>query len=366
MSEPVRVLHVVTNMSYGGLENLLMNYYRCIDRSKLQFDFLTHVDIHQDFEEEIAALGGRLYRLSRLNPLSPGYLKELTGFFQAHPEYKIVHSHLNCMSAVPLRAAKRCGVPVRIAHAHTSSVNRNLKMFLKLLYRPRIPRYATNLFACGEKAGDWMFGGKPYTIMRNAIDAAAFRYDPAVSQRVRQALGIGSSFVVGHVGQFRTEKNHLFLIDVFAELLHRCPDSRLMLVGKGPMMEPARQKADALGISDKVLFLGARADIPELMQAMDVFVLPSLYEGLPVTMVEAQAAGLPCIKSSVVTDECVVTRFVKSLPIEEPKPWAEAILTEQNTPRTDSLAEIRASGYDTNEASQGLTKFYLESSEGEI
>lgn len=359
MSEPVRVLHVVTNMSYGGLENLLMNYYRCIDRSKLQFDFLTHVDIHQDFEEEIAALGGRLYRLSRLNPLSPGYLKELTGFFQAHPEYKIVHSHLNCMSAVPLRAAKRCGVPVRIAHAHTSSVNRNLKMFLKLLYRPRIPRYATNLFACGEKAGDWMFGGKPYTIMRNAIDAAAFRYDPAVSQRVRQALGVGSSFVVGHVGQFRTEKNHLFLIDVFAELLYRCPDSRLMLVGKGPMMEPARQKADALGISDKVLFLGARADIPELMQAMDVFVLPSLYEGFGIALIEAQAAGLPCVKSDTIAQTCVVTDLVSSASLTDEKEWAEAIAACRNVPRTDRFSDIACSGYEIAVAAQKLQRFYL-------
>lgn len=359
MSEPVRVLHVVTNMSYGGLENLLMNYYRCIDRSKLQFDFLTHVDIHQDFEEEIAALGGRLYRLSRLNPLSSSYLKELTGFFQAHPEYKIVHSHLNCMSAVPLRAAKSCGVPVRIAHAHTSSVNRNLKMLLKLLYRPLIPRYATNLFACGEKAGDWMFGGKPYTIMRNAIDAAAFRYDPEVSCRVRQELGIGSSFVVGHVGQFRTEKNHLFLIDVFAELLNRCPDSRLMLVGKGPMLEPAKQKADALGISDKILFLGARADIPELMQAMDVFVLPSLYEGFGIALIEAQAAGLPCVKSDTIAQTCVVTDLVSSASLTDHKAWAEAVVACRNTLRADRFSDITCSGYEITLAAQKLQRFYL-------
>ena len=359
MSEPVRVLHVVTNMSYGGLENLLMNYYRCIDRSKLQFDFLTHVDIHQDFEEEIAALGGRLYRLSRMNPLSPGYLKELTGFFRAHPEYRIVHSHLNCMSAVPLRAAKRCGVPVRIAHAHTSSLNRNLKMFLKLLYRPLIPRYATNLFACGERAGDWMFRGKPYTIMRNAIDAAAFRYDPAVSGRVRQELGIGSSFVVGHVGQFRTEKNHLFLIDVFAEVLKRCPDSRLMLVGKGPMMEPAQQRADTLGIRDKILFLGARADIPELMQAMDVFVLPSLYEGFGIALIEAQAAGLPCVKSDTIAQTCVVTDLVSSASLTDEKEWAEAITGCRNTLRTDHFSDIARGGYEITQAAQKLQRFYL-------
>lgn len=359
-NEPARVLHIVTNMSYGGLENLLMNYYRCIDRSKFQFDFLTHVDIHQDFEEEIAALGGRLYRLSRLNPLSPGYLKELTGFFRAHPEYKIVHSHLNCMSAVPLRAAMRCGVPVRIAHAHTSSLNRNLKMFLKLLYRPLIPCYATALFACGEKAGDWMFGGKPYTIMRNAIDAAAFRFDPEVSHRVRQELGIGSSFVVGHVGQFRTEKNHLFLIDVFAELLNRCPDSCLMLVGKGSMLEPAKQKADSLGIGDKILFLGARADIPELMQAMDVFVLPSLYEGLPVTMVEAQAAGLPCVISDRVPGDCKLTEFIDQVSLESPvSQWADVISHYRDHIRRENYDLISEAGFDIRVNAAWLESIYL-------
>lgn len=358
-NEPIRVLQVVTNMSYGGLENLLMNYYRNIDRSKIQFDFLTHVDIHQDFEEEIAALGGRLYRLPRLNPFSPGYLRKLDVFFKEHPEYRIVHSHLNELAGIPLRAAERNAVPARIAHSHTSNLVRNWKMIPKYLCRPLISRYATALFACGAKAGDWMFRGRPYSILSNAIDAESFRFDPEASRRVRQELGLGDSFVVGHVGQFRVEKNHLFLIDVFAEVLKRHPNSRLMLVGKGPQMEPAIEKAEALGIREKILFLGARSDIPVLMQAMDVFALPSLYEGLPVTMIEAQAAGLPCVKTDTITNDCSLTDLVHDLPINDPAPWAERIVSLKDTVRTDHLEQIRSGGYDIHTAAEKLTRFYL-------
>lgn len=356
---PIRVLQVVANMSYGGLENLLMNYYREIDRTKVQFDFLTHASVHQDFEEEIAALGGKLYRLPRLNPFSPGYLRTLDAFFKEHPEYRVVHCHLNELAGIPLRAAQRNGVPVRIAHSHTSNLVRNWKMIPRCLCRPLIPRYATVLFACGTKAGDWMFRGKPYSILCNAIDTESFRFDPAVSRRVRQELGLGDSLVVGHVGQFRTEKNHLFLIDVFSEVLKLHPNSRLMLVGKGPQMDPAIEKAAALGIREKILFLGARPDIPVLMQAMDVFALPSLYEGLPVTMIEAQSAGLPCVKTDIITDDCSLTDLVHSLPIDDPAPWAKLIVSLKDTVRTDQLEQIRAGGYDIHTAAEKLMRFYL-------
>lgn len=359
-NEPIRILQVVTNMSYGGLENLLMNYYRNIDRSKVQFDFLTHVDIHQDFEEEIAALGGRLYRLPRLNPLSSSYRKALYTFFHNHPEYRIVHSHLNCMSALLLKAAKRSGVPVRIAHSHTSSLDRNWKMILKYLYRPLIPHYATALFACGKKAGDWMFCGAPYTVVQNAIDARQYRFDGDVSRRMRRELGLDDHFVVGHVGQFRAEKNHLFLIDVFAEVLKLQPNSRLVLVGKGPLMEPAMQRADALGIREKVLFLGTRADIPELMQTMDVFVLPSLYEGLPVTMVEAQAAGIPCVISDGVPPECALTDTVVQLALSDsPLHWAKTLLHNRDLQRADRLDTIIAAGFDIRTNAAWLEHYYL-------
>lgn len=365
-NEPIRVLQVVTNMSYGGLENLLMNYYRNIDRTKVQFDFLTHVDIHQDFEEEIAALGGQIYRLPRLNPFSPDYLRKLDGFFRDHPQYRVVHCHLNCMSSVVLKAAMEHRVAGRIAHSHGSSHNFDLKYPIRILSRNRIPRYATALFSCGKAAGDWMFRGKSYTILANAIDAAEFRLDRNRSALVRRELGLEGKFVVGHVGQLRPEKNHLFLIDVFAELLKLQPESRLVLVGKGPQMEPCVAKAEQLGIREKILFLGARADIARLMQAMDVFVLPSTTEGLPVTMVEAQAAGLPCMISDGVPIECKLTEDVVQIPLAEPPAyWAEALAGFWGKEKKDSYDTIVKAGFDVRTNVQWLQTYYLNAHNGE-
>ena len=357
---PIRILHIVTNMSYGGLENLLMNYYRNIDREIIQFDFLTHVDIHQDFEDEIRMLGGRIYRLPRLNPFSPSYRKKLDGFFRLHPEYTIAHCHLDCLAGIPLKAAQKNHVPIRIAHGHGCSQNHNLKYLIKMLYKPTIPRYATALFACGEKAGDWMFGGEPYTVMRNAIDAGAFRYGRERACQKKEELGFVGKFVIGHVGQFREEKNHLFLIEVFAEIARKDDNCVLLLVGKGPKMEPAKERARALGIAEKVCFAGARSDIPELMQAMDVFVLSSIYEGLPVTMVEAQAAGLPCVISSGISAECKLTDAVEQIALSEGAPvWADRILTYKTFSRQDTYDRIVESGFDIQANARWLKDFYL-------
>jgi len=356
---PIRVLHVVTNMSYGGLENLLMNYYRNIDRTKIQFDFLTHVDIHQDFEEEIEALGGLLYRLPQLNPFSFTYRKMLDAFFAAHTEYQIVHCHLDCLAGIPLKAAKKSGIPVRIAHSHTSNQTRNLKLPIKLAYKKIIPQNATAFFSCGKVAGDWMFEGRKYEIMNNAIDATTFRFDPEKAKDVRSKLGLENQFVIGHVGQFRTEKNHVFLIEIFKQIVDRHADSALVLVGKGPQMEPAKARAEELGILDKVLFLGARPDIPELMQAMDAFVLPSFYEGFPVTMVEAQAAGLPCIISDRVPIECKFTRDVQQVSLSDPPAaWADVVLPYKDAKKQDNYNAVVAAGFDIKSNAKWLEEFY--------
>ncbi len=356
---PIRVLHIVTNMSYGGLENLLMNYYRNIDRSKIQFDFLTHVDIHQDFEEEIAELGGKLYRLPKLNPFSSDYLKRLDGFFRDHPEYRIVHCHLDCMAGIPLKYAKKNNIPVRIAHSHNSNQTRNLKLPIKLACKKLIPKYATDLFACGKRAGDWMFEGRPYTVMSNAIEAGAFRYSAERALEMKAMLDIQGSFVLGHVGQFRDQKNHLFLIDIFNEILKQDENCILVLVGKGPYLNPTEEKVRAYGISDKVRFLGARSDIADIMQAMDVFVLPSLYEGLPVTMIEAQAAGLACVISDKVPIECKITESVNQVALSAPlKEWTEVILNYKNGERKDAYMDVAAAGFDIGSNAIWLEEFY--------
>lgn len=355
--EPKRILHVVTYMGRGGIESMLMNYYRRIDRTKLQFDFLVHRDFRADFDDEIESLGGRIYRVPPMNPLKGSYWKALEDFFSSYP-YEIVHCHLNYKSGIVLAAAKKAGVPVRIAHAHTASMSAGFSKLARILMKPLIPVTATHYLACSRNAGDAIFGSKPCGILPNALNAKTLRFDEQTRGRVRDELGLGDAFTLMHVGRFTGEKNHAFLLDAFAELLKQEPQAVLLLAGDGPLRPEMERKAAQLP-EGSVRFLGVRGDIPELLQAADVFVFPSVFEGLPVTMIEAQAAGLPCVKSDTITDECVVTDLVTSLPITDPALWAREILKKRGTPRTDRLANIQASGYDIAAAAEKLTRFYL-------
>ncbi len=356
-----RVLHVVTYMGRGGLETMLMNYYRQMDREQVQFDFLVHRDFEADYDREILDMGGKIHHVSRLIPWSRSYQGELKAFFREHPEYRIVHVHQDCLSSVALKAAKDCGVPVRIAHSHCASQDRNWKYLVKRHYAKQIPLYATDLFACGEQAGAWMFGDVKFQVINNAIDSEKYVYSPETASRVREAFGLRDALVVGHVGRFDPVKNHTFLLDVFQELAALRPDSRLFLVGKGPEEAEMQRKAERLGLKDKVIFAGLRNDVHELMQAMDVFVFPSHYEGLPVVTVEAQAAGLPCLLSDRISDECVCTQGLVRMksPDDPPKDWAKEILTCAETKRTDRRQEIRDRGFDIVQAAQALQEFYL-------
>lgn len=225
-----------------------------------------------------------------------------------------------------------------------------------------IPKYATHLFACSTAAGDWMFRGAPYQLFANAVDTADFSFSAEKAAKTREKLGIGkSTFVVGHVGRFWAQKNHTFLIDIFAKIVEKVPDSRLLLIGNGGRLEEIKEKVKELNLSDRVIFAGVRADIPDLMQAMSVFALPSLYEGLPVTMVEAQASGLPCVISDKVPPECILTDgLVDILPLStDPETWAEKILEKREVPRTDRRSEIAAHGFDITTEAIKLQEFYI-------
>lgn len=355
---PIRILHIVTYMGRGGLETMLMNYYRSIDRTKVQFDFLTHRDFRADYDDEIEALGGNIYRLPSLNPFSRSYLGALDRFFMEHPEYRIVHSHLDCMSAIPLKAAKKHGVPVRIGHAHNSNQPRDAKYLLKLFYKRLIARNATQLFACSEEAGRWMFGGADFRVLNNAIDAEKYAFHADTRADVRRELGIsGDALVVGHVGRFDPQKNHSFLLDIFAKIPG---DARLLLVGDGVLRPDAQQRAKELGICDRVFFAGVRSDVDRLLQAMDVFLFPSLFEGLPVSIIEAQAAGLPCLISDKVPIECKKTELVTQLPLAASSAeWAGAVLSAAETSRRNTLEQIRGAGFDIRANAEWLQNYYL-------
>lgn len=360
----MRILQVVTHMERGGLESMLINYYRHIDREKVQFDFLTHRQERAAYDDEIEALGGRIYRLPRLVPWSKSYLSELNRFFDEHPEYKIIHVHQDCLSSVILKAAAKHDVPVRIAHSHSANQDKNIKYPIKLWYKRKIPRHATHLFACGKEAGDWMFSGAPYQIVNNAIDAAAYTYDADKRGELRRQLVLANELVIGHVGNFTQPKNHLFLLEIFTALLKKEPNAVLLLVGGGDEMSQIREKAQKLGIAEHVRFLGVRSDVTDLMQAMDVFVFPSLYEGLGIALIEAQAAGLPCVVSDTIPHEAYLTDLVDSESLSAPaEKWAEKILAKRAIPRTDCRAEIAAHGFDITTEAVKLQEFYLKAYE---
>ena len=357
----IRVLQVVTYMGRGGLETTLMNYYRHIDRNKIQFDFLVHRDFEADYDQEILSMGGKIYHVSRLIPWSRGYREELKRFFRAHPEYKIVHAHQDCLSSVALECAEKCGVLVRIAHSHSSNQDKNIKYLIKRHYMKQIPQFATDCFACGKDAGDWMFEGQSYQILHNAIDASAYAYSSEKAIAIREELNVGRNLVMGHVGRFDAPKNHAFLLDIFSECVKIVPNARLLLVGDGEGRTRIQEKAKSLGLEDKVIFTGVRSDVADLLQAMDIFVFPSLYEGVPVTMIEAQASGLPCVISDGVPKDCVITSgLVTSMKLSDmPCDWAKHIVAQSHTKRENHLREIRAAGYDIVTAAKELENFYL-------
>lgn len=354
----IRILHIVSFMQRGGLETLLMNCYRHVDRERLQFDFLVHRPFRADYDDEIEAMGGRIYRLPRLNPFSPGYRRALKAFFAAHGEYRIVHCHLDCMSAIPLAAAKEAGIPVRIAHAHCAGQTRDWKYPLKRLYMGKIPAAATHFFACSAEAGAWMFPGQTVQVMNNGIETERFAFDPEVRAQVRSELGL-KALTIGHVGRFVHQKNHEYLMDVFAGIAKSRPEAKLVLVGTGPLEQAVRQKAARLGLTEQVLFLGVREDVDRLLQGMDVFVLPSRYEGLPLTVVEAQTAGLPCFVSDGVSPECKLTDLVTFLPPEAgAEVWAERIASADGSSRLGWQKEVADAGFDIGATARWIQEFY--------
>lgn len=362
----IRILHVVTHMNRGGLESMIMNYYRNINRELIQFDFLTHRDYKGDYGNEIESLGGNIYHLPILNPFSTKYRQALSNFLKEHSEYNVIHVHQDCLSSIVLKEAERQGIKTRIAHSHSSSQDRNFKYLIKLFYKRFIPRYATHLLACGDSAGRWMFGGSKFEILNNAIDAKVYVYDSVRRVEMRKQLNVSDETVlVGHVGRFCYPKNHEFLIDIFKAIFEQV-DSKLLLVGDGELRPKIEEKIKALGLESKVILTGLRGDVEDLLQAMDVFVFPSIYEGLPVTIIEAQAAGLPCLISDKVPIECKKTSLVQQISLDSNAEfWADAIISTTKNKRLDTYEEIKASGFDIVENARRLQEFYIKADAGE-
>ncbi|MDO4282318.1 MAG: glycosyltransferase family 1 protein [Clostridia bacterium] len=360
--EPIRILQCVNDMHRAGLETMLMNYYRNIDRDKIQFDFLTHRPYKSDYDGEIIKLGGRVYYAPRLYPQNyPKYFKWMKEFFLEHPEYKIVHSHIDAMSYIPLLAAKKNNIPIRIAHSHSTSIDKDFKYLLKQYYRMKINKVSTHNLACGYEAGKFLFKGRKFKIISNAVDASKFYYVEKIRKLKRKELNIDDEFVVGHIGRICYPKNHKFLIDIFEEIIRIYSKSKLLIVGMGEKEEEIKEYVKSKSLEEKIKFLGSRNDVSELYQAMDVFVLPSLFEGIPLVGIEAQFSDLPCFFSDRVPKEAKFNEKTKFVSLDNsPFEWAQEIIKVKDLKRVNKRNDAIDNNYDIKNTHKVLENFYFD------
>lgn len=371
-TQPIRILHVIGIMNRGGAETMIMNLYRHIDRDKVQFDFVENDDGPAAFDQEIVSLGGKIYHCPRYNGKNHlHYKKWWNEFWKEHyREYSAVHGHIGSTAAIYLGVAKRYGV-YTIAHSHGRYGKSSLRQiaYRTLAYRTRY--IADFFFSCSNEAGTDRFGKKAaadhtrYRLLNNAIDTRQFRYDSAIRSEKRKELGFpAESCVIGHVGRFDKAKNQSYLLDIFREVVELDKNARLLLVGEGPLWKEVQEKAAQMQLSDRITFTGIRSDVPELMQAMDLLVFPSKNEGLPVTLVEAQTAGLPCVISDTIPADSIITNDLVTVESLEasPKEWALHVLRRKDELRRDHSGEVTAAGFDIRENAKWLEEFYLEKS----
>lgn len=363
----IRVLQVFHGMDCGGAETMIMNLYRHIDRSKVQFDFLVHTTKKCFFDDEIRQLGGNVYCVPYYKVTNGKQYKiALDEFFKSHPEIKIVHGHLGSCAHIYLQKAKKYGC-YAIAHSHnTKPKGFSLKNCLYRLFTYKTRKVADYFFGCSVAAAEYRFGykiahSKRCAILKNAIDVNKFAYSDSYRNEIREEFNLGDKFVIGHVGRFNTQKNHTFLIDIFKAVHDQRPESVLMLVGVGDLMPMIKQKVETLGLNESVIFAGLRSDVHKMMSAFDIFLFPSLYEGLPVTLVEAQTSSLPVVCSDIITKEISVTDFIEKLPLSQSAAaWGDYVVQKLDVINRHNR-EINTSEmffYDINESSIWLESYY--------
>lgn len=352
---------------------MLMNYYREIDRTRVQFDFLVHSDRPGEFDDEINDLGGRIFKMPSLAPKNAlQYWRAMRSLIKANPDISIFHSHLNALSGIPLAMAKTGRIPVRIAHSHNTQfhVVGAKAAFLNIAKRIA-PLVSTDLVGCSEVAAKFMFGNKQYSIIKNAINPTPFNFERDVRRSIREEFGVAEdAFLIGNVGNLRRQKNHLFLLKVFRDLLDKQPNSKLIIVGKdsGELGE-LTAFIQSNGIENKVILTGGRSDISRVLQAIDIFVMPSLYEGLPVVSIEAQASGLPCLFSASVTSELALSERCVFLELNQSLgKWSDTILSMAHKFENDDRRQVAeeiidSSGYDVRVEANKLSDFYFRSLE---
>lgn len=364
--EPIIVAQIIGKWVGGGVEAVVMNYYRNIDRTKIQFHFICDNDSTDIPYDEIQQLGGKVILIPPYQKIFK-YISELKKIL-AQGKYKIVHSHINALSCFSLFAAKKANIPVRIAHSHSTTNKKEWKKnILKQILKPLSKRYATDYFACTEHAGRWLFGDKTFKenkiyILNNAIELDKFKYRDEIRNKKRKELQIeNDKFVIGHIGRFVTQKNHNFIIDVFKQLCNKNNNVILLLVGQGPDYEKIKAKVSEFQLEEKVFFLGQRNDVAELYQAMDLFLFPSLYEGLGMVAIEAQTSNLPCICSTEVPSIVKINNDLKFIDLKDNiSVWVREIenVINKEKIRNNNYKKIKQKGYDIRTEAKKLREKY--------
>lgn len=364
--EPIRILHENVIMDPGGIETQLMRIYRNIDKTKVQFDFLVHRTQKAAYDDEIREMGGRIYYAEPFNPLHHHkYLNSMRKFFSEHPDYKIMIAHAE-MALCPLKVAAKAGVPVRICYSHNGRFAFNLKRVFMDYEKKFIPKYCTDMFAVSELAARYTFGDKAVDenkvrLIKNGIMVEDFVFNNEVREKKRKELNLSDKFIVGHVGRFMQQKNHMFLLETFAEFHKLKSDAHLILIGEGRLEDDIRKKISALGIDDCVTILGRRSDVNELMQAMDILLFPSLWEGFPNVAIESQASSLPVYMSENITEEANFSQYSHRLSLDlGPKKWAETMYQDSLNPmeRVDMSETMKEKGYDVVATAKWYEEFY--------
>lgn len=365
--EMIRVLQVIHSMNLGGAENFIMNVYRNIDRSRVQFDFL--VNENGTFDEEISKLGGHIWIIPYVSQAGPWkYHMELTHFFQNH-EYRVVHSHLDMVSGEVIECAKKAGVPYCITHSHNTDTTGNwLVKKLKEYYQRKILLYADVRMACSEQAGKWLYGNNNSIVINNAIDLEKFQFQQDLRTKIRKLYEISeNTMVLGHVGRYSKVKNHDFLLKVFEAYHQKHSNSKLLLCGNGDLKEAIREQVVKKKLQNQVIFFDASTDVYKMYNMMDVFVFPSLYEGMSLAMLEAQANGLPIVASDSVDSRSAVTDSVVFLSLNEGMDnWVNAIEHVERDVCNCGLQKLQEAGYDIKQVAGQLMKYYEQGNQCEI
>ena len=359
-----RILHFVSNVATrSGVLSVIMNYYKYVDRKKIQFDFVYFDEFENNYIEEIESLGGRTFKVKRPSNVRE-FAKEFNDLLRVHRgEFEVLHNHEVYMTFIIDAIAKKNGVKNIIVHSHATRASDDKRKSLRnrILCLP-VPYLSVERFACSQAAGKFLYGDKPFYVLNNAIDVEKYRYSEKKRSEIRGALALNDKLVIGHVGRFNDPKNHTFLIDIFKEIIEKNKSAILLLVGDGPLQDGVKEKVDDLNLSNNVVFMGNRKDVPDLLQAMDIFVLPSLYEGFPVVGVEAQCAGLPVFMSTAITREVDLVDVVFIDLAEDADIWAKEILEKAvgRVERTNAYKVVAEKKYDISQEAHKMTERYIQ------